>query len=203
MSKSRTTKPDLTRLLELQRLLQQFNSVDRVVHRQHGKTVRHENDTEHSYNLAMTAWFLAPHFPHLDANLIIRYALVHDLVEVHAGDTYVYADAARLSTKAEREAAAAKQLVEDWADFPDMHHLIEGYESRSTAEAKFVYALDKIMPILQIYIHDGYTWQQEGITLEQLHAIKIDKVAVSPEITPFYNEIYALLSQSPHLIPPR
>ena len=197
-----TNKPDIARLLELQRLLQQFNSVDRVTHRQHNGRMRQENDTEHSYNLAMTAWFLAPHFPHLDSNLVIRYALVHDLVEIHAGDTYVYADAERVSTKAAREAEAAKQLAIDWADFPDLHTLIEGYETKSTAEAKFVYALDKIMPIMQIYIHNGYTWKKEGITLGQLHAVKAKQVALSPEVAPYYNQLYDLLVASPHLIPP-
>jgi putative hydrolase of HD superfamily len=182
--------------------LQQFNSVDRVTHRQHNGRMRQENDTEHSYNLAMTAWFLSPFFPELDANLVLRYALVHDLVEVHAGDTYIFADASQLGAKVEREAAAAKQLANEWTDFPDIHHLIEVYETKSTAEARFVYALDKIMPIMLIYIHNGYTWKKEGITLGQLHAVKAKQVALSPEVAPYYNQLYDLLVASPHLIPP-
>ena len=63
------SKPGIHRLIELQKLLQEFNSIDRVVHRKHGKSMQHENDTEHSYNLAMSAWFLAPHFPELDKDL--------------------------------------------------------------------------------------------------------------------------------------
>jgi len=196
-------KPDITRLLELQRLLQSFNEIDRRVHRNHGGKMRHENDTEHSYNLTMTAWFLTPHFPELDKDLLIRYALVHDLVEVHAGDTYIYGSNEELSTKAEREKVAAEKLHKDWPDFSEMHELIEDYEARANPEARFVYALDKIMPIMLIYIHEGYTWQKEGITAEQLHANKYDKVKLSPEVLPYYDELYSLLLSSPDFIRPK
>lgn len=192
-------KPDIHRLLELQRLLEQFAQVERSLHRRHNSRFVQENDTEHSYNLAMTAWFLAPHFPELDRDLLIRLALVHDLVEVHAGDTYVYADAATLASKQRREEEALEQLRKDWADFPELVPLIESYEARESKEAVFIYVLDKIMPIMQIYISDGHTWKQEGITLKRLDAIKRDKVALSPEIKPYYDQLYELLFSNPHL----
>lgn len=195
-------QPDIQRLLDFQRLLQSFNEVDRQLHRNHEGKMRLENDTEHSYNLAMTAWFLAPHFPELNKDLLIKYALVHDLVEVHAGDTYIYGSDEELSTKADREKVAAAKLLADWADFSEIHELIEKYENKTDPEARFVYALDKIMPIMQIYIHKGYTWQKEGITAEQLHANKYDKVKLSPEVTPYYEQLYELLLSSPELIPP-
>lgn len=194
-------KPDIHRLLELQRLLLAFSQIDRVLQRKHGEAYVYENDTEHSYNLAMTAWFLAPHFPLLDRDLLIRYGLVHDLVEIHAGDTDIYAPAHIIATKKARETAAADQLQADWADFPNMHDLIERYEERADAEARFVYALDKIMPIMQIYINEGHTWQVEGITAAKLNAVKADKVALSPEVKPYYDELYALLLASPERIP--
>jgi len=192
--------PDIARLLELQKLLLQFSQIERITHRQNAAAdFVNENDTEHSYNLALTAWFLAEYFPKLDRNLLIRLALVHDLVEVHAGDTYIYADAATLASKQAREAAALKKLQADWADFPDMLGHIESYEKRDTEEAKFIYALDKIMPIMQIYIHNGYTWHQEGITPHQLDAAKRHKIALSPEVTAYYEQLYALLLERPEL----
>lgn len=196
-------KPDINRILEFQRLLVAFSQVDRRLHRKHGEDFIRENDTEHSYNLAMTAWFIADSFPELDKNLLIRYALVHDLVEVHAGDTYIYADADELHSKEAREAAALQKLASDWPDFGDMHSTIHAYELRQDAESRFIYALDKIMPIMMIYLHDGYTWSKEGITLAQLHKAKIDKVSLSPEIRPYYDELYALLVNRTDLIPPR
>lgn len=147
------TKPDIHRVIEFQKLLLQFAHVERVTHRKHKDSVIQENDTEHSYNLAMTAWFMAEYFPELDRDLIIRLALVHDMVEIHAGDTYIYADTEVLATKRDREAQALQQLKADWSDFPEMTQHIEDYEHRTSAESRFVYALDKIMPMMLIYIN--------------------------------------------------
>lgn len=195
-------QPDIQRLLEFQKLLLDFAHIERVLKRKHHGTYIRENDTEHSYNLAMTAWYLSEYFPDLDQTTVIKTALVHDLVEVHAGDTYIYADQATLATKAEREAAALQQLKKDWADFPGMLSCIENYEHRATAESRFVYALDKVMPVMLIYGNEGKTWQEEGITVKQLHGAKFNKVSVSPEIEPYYHELRKILLASPHLIKP-
>lgn len=196
-------KPDIPRLLELQKLLQAFSQVERVIHRTHKGAEVNENDTEHSYNLAMTAWFLAPHFPNLDRDLLLRYALAHDLVEIHAGDTDIYGSEEELATKATREAQALARLEQDWPDFRDLTAHIHEYERRQTEEAKFIYALDKIMPILLIYINDGYSWRKSGVTVEMLIKAKIDKVALSPDIAPYFDDIIKLLLNSPHLIQPK
>lgn len=198
-------QPSLERLLNFQKLLLKFSHVERVIHRTQpgidGYT--RENDTEHSYNLAMTAWYLVTYFPELDRDLVIRLALVHDLVEVHAGDTYALADASVLKGKAEREEKAFKQLIHDWPDFSEMTEHISLYENRGSNEAKFVYALDKLMPIMTIYINQGHTWQKENISLEQLIAIKVDKVSISPEIQLYYQNLVTILAEAPHLIPSR
>lgn len=186
-------QPDIQRLLELQQLLAAFNQVDRVVHRRHNSSFVRENDTEHSYNLAMTAWYLSQYFPKLDRDELIRFALVHDLVEVHAGDTYVYGTPEELDSKQQREHDALQRLKAEWSDFPGLTEAIDLYEQRESEEAKFVYALDKIMPMMQIYIHDGYTWKQEHITPQKLDAIKRTKVALSPEIDSYYQQLYDLL----------
>lgn len=197
-----STLPTLPRLLELQKLLQKFAKIDRVLERKHGKTMRAETDTEHSYNLAMTAWYLAPYFPELNKDSVIRLALAHDLVEIHAGDTYIYASETELASKPARERAAAEQLRTDWPDFAEMHETITEYEERQTPEARFIYALDKIMPVMLIYIHDGYTWKKHDISVAMLHEAKRDKVAISPEIQLYYDALRELLLASPHLIKP-
>jgi putative hydrolase of HD superfamily len=189
-------KPDIHRVIEFHSLLLQFQGIKRIVNLP--ETFEQENDIEHSYSLAMMAWFLCQYFPELDRDTVIRYALVHDLVEVHAGDTYIFADATQLDSKAEREAAALKKLVADWPDFPELTKEIVAYEAHSTPEAKFVYALDKVMPVIVIYLSKGYTWQKEGITPEQLHEIKKHKIAVSPEIQPYYDQLYKLTLENRH-----
>jgi putative hydrolase of HD superfamily len=198
------TKPSAERLIEFQQLLLAFSHIERRLKRKHvDNSFIRENDTEHSYNLAMSAWFLCEFFPNLDQNVVIKLALVHDLVEVHAGDTYIYAPADVIATKEAREAAALQQLRAEWHDFPDMIRCIEAYEQRSTPEAKFVYALDKVMPMMLIYTNEGKTWHEEGITVDQLHSSKQSKVALSPEIEPYYNQIREILLNSPDLIRPR
>ena len=195
-------KADIYRLIELQQLLASFNQVDRMSHRRHAGVFVPENDTEHSYNLAMSAWYLAQWFPELNKDRIIQYALVHDLVEGHAGDTYIYGTEAELASKEKREADALQQLEKDWTDFGEMSQTIRSYEQRGDAESKFVYALDKIMPIMLIYINDGYTWKKEGVTVDMLHKAKIGKVSLSPEILPYFNELHELLLSRPDLIKP-
>jgi len=194
-------RPDLDRLIEFHKFLLNFRNIERVVHLEHAGKIIKENDVEHSYFLAMMAWYLASFFPKLDRDLLIRTALVHDLVEVYAGDTYIYADEAVLSTKQKREKEAAEKIVNEWPDFPQMNKLIEDYEVKKTDEAKFIYALDKIMPIILNLISGGVTWKTMDISLEKLHKNKKDKVAVSKEVNDYYEEIYKILESSSHLFP--
>jgi len=193
-------KPSLERLLDLQRLLTAFSQVDRKVFRKHAGEFIYENDTEHSYNLAVTAWFLCQHFTELDSTKVIAYSLVHDLVEVHAGDTFSYGTPEEIASKSDREAVALQKLEKDWHDFPELLSTIHDYEKKQTPEAKFVYALDKIMPIMQIYVNEGHSWKQQHVTLEMLKKEKTAKVAVSPEIEPYFYELYDLLLTHPELI---
>ncbi len=195
-------KIDISRLLELQRLLGEFSRVERRAHRRHGDKYVAENDTEHSYNLAMTAWYVSQFFPDLDRDLLIRYALVHDLIEVHAGDTYIYGAEDRLASKEQREAEAVERLKADWGDFGDMIASIEGYEHREDKESRFIYALDKVMPIMLIYVNEGYSWQKEGVTVDMIYRAKREKVGLSPEIWPYFEQLHKLLLSRPELIRP-
>lgn len=192
-------KPDIHRLLKLQSLLLEFSQIERWLHRKHNNAMIRENDTEHSYNLALTGWYLSAYFPELDRDRVIRYALVHDIVEVHAGDTYVYADAAVKATKKTREAAALTKLIAEWPDFSDLTDQITEYEARKSSEAKFVYALDKLMPVMLIYLHEGYTWQKQHITLEKLQAVKRQVVQSHPEVEKYYDDLEVLLMQNRHM----
>jgi len=194
-------KPDIHRLIDFHRLLVRFASIQRRVHRPQGKEFVNENDTEHSYNLAMTAWFLAAYFPELDRDKLIRFALIHDLVEIHAGDTFFYGSQREMKSKKQRETAAIEQLAADWPDFPELTAQIEDYETHASEEAKFIYALDKLMPMLLVYLGDGYSWKHEGVTLEQQHTAKKPKTAVSKQIDDYYDQMHQLLLQNRHLFP--
>lgn len=194
-------KPDVQRLIDLQKLMTRFAAVERRV-RMPAPLDRAENDVEHTYTLAMAAWFLAEYFPELNRDTLIHLALAHDLLEVHAGDTFVYGDASELASKADREAAAVHQLEKEWADFPGLLEAIEEYERRESAEAKFVYALDKIMVITLNMLSDGKTWHEHGVTFEQFEVEKEKKVPISPEVYAYYTQLHDLLLAQPQLFAP-
>lgn len=192
-------QPSITRLIEFHKLLNSFAEIERIVHiKRHGDHVL-ESDAEHAYNLTMMAWFLADYFPSLDKDKALKLALVHDLVEIHAGDTYVFADQTHLDSKQAREEAARQTLAKDWPDFPDLHHAIAEYEALRTPEACFVYALDKIMPMFAIYLNDGFTWHEKQITLERLDTEKRHKMAVSPQVLPYWEALHTMLKEQPEL----
>jgi len=193
------SKPSIHRLIQLHRLLLDFRAVERVT-RIPGRPER-ENDVDHSYSLAMMAWFLTPYFPHLDRDTLIRMSLIHDLTEVHAGDTFVFGEHEHLSSKNDREKAALTRLAADWPDWPEMAELLKHYEDRSSEEAKFVYALDKVMPIILSIIGGGRDFQDYNVTLELMHEQKRGKVSVSPEINEYYTELLEVLRTMPHLFP--
>ena len=191
-------KPELARLIEFHKFLLKFQAIERHICYVDEGLTKSENDAEHSFSMAMTAWFIASHFPKLDQAKIVQYALVHDLLEVYAGDTPVFGDKKVLASKVEREAKAVKQLAKVWADFPEMNQAIQDYENQVNEEAKFVFALDKIMPIILNIVSEGQAWKMHGIQIEQLHDAKKDKVKAHPEVHDYYQQIYELLQQNSH-----
>lgn len=160
-----------------------------------------ENDVEHSYSLAMAAWFLAPHFPELNRDKLIRIALAHDLVEIHAGDTFAYADKSIIAGKKKREKLAYEQLTREWPDFPELLHEIHEYEALESAESRFVSALDKLMPAILAYLNNGYVWQKHDVSFHMFQTEKEKKTKVSPEIHEYYNMLVDLLQKNQHMFP--
>lgn len=198
MVENLTKTARLAPLLEFVRFTHLLQKVDRVV-LVNGKN-EWENDSEHSFQLALTAWYIIEHGKlDLDLGKVICMALVHDLVEAYAGDTFIYDSPEVLATKEQREKEAMERIRSDFSAFTSLHQLIEEYEAKKTHESRFVYALDKLLPILNIYTDEGRTWHKEGITLDRLLEAKTDKISLSPEIVPFYEEMAAILKQNGHL----
>lgn len=183
----------LQKLLGFAKILNEFQKVERVIRVKDSD--RWENDVEHSYDLAMLAWYiLSTTETTLDHDRVIRYALIHDFLEVYAGDTYNFStDVAHVGSKHEREAAAVVKLRETLAEFTELHEAIDAYEKRADAESQFVYALDKIDPLIQTYLDDGRVWKEKGITIEMVYENKKDRVALSPEIQAYFDEFMILL----------
>lgn len=131
---------------------------------------RRENDAEHSFSLALFTAVLAEYSNEpIDVLKTMKMVLVHDIVEIDAGDTYCYDDAGN-ETKAFREERAAKRLFgllpeEQRAEY---HSLWEEFEERKTPEAKFAAVMDRIQPLLLNLSRNGLSWQEHGIHLHQV-----------------------------------
>lgn len=135
---------------------------------------RLENDAEHSWHLAVMALILSEHAVSagLDLARVVRMLLIHDVVEIDAGDVYIY-DSAAMAVKAEREERAAERLfgllpVDQGAE---LRTLWEEFERRETPEARFAAALDRLQPLLLNYHTGGESWRRHGITSEQVLAV--------------------------------
>ncbi len=176
--------PSMQRVAELQRLIVELSQVQRMV--KLADTGRFENDVEHSYGLAMTCWYLAPKVaPKLDQGKILTYALAHDIVEIHSGDTFAF-DQEALKDKPERESKAIKKLEKDWPDFPDLSKAALAYKNKSDAEARFVYTVDKILPSLMVNLGEkDIFWRRHKITREMEAIEKKNKMKSSPEALPY------------------
>lgn len=159
---------------------------------------RPENDSEHSFQVAITALYvIETNQLSLDVFRVMAMAVVHDVIEVYSGDTPVYGSQELLSTKAEREAAAVQTLKEQWPDLPLLHELIEECEAKVTPESKFLYALDKLVPMLNNYLDKGRTWLRHKVTLEQMLNVKAGKVDRDPTIRQYYEQMIAFFRDHP------
>lgn len=132
---------------------------------------RNENDAEHSWHLATMAVLLAEHVTGepVDIFRVVKMVLVHDIVEVDAGDTYCYSGADP-AEKLERETRAAGRLFNilpaDQAG--ELRALWDEFEARATPEARYANALDRLQPLLLNYYTDGRTWLKHAVTRDQV-----------------------------------
>jgi putative hydrolase of HD superfamily len=134
---------------------------------------RLENDAEHSWHLCLCVIVLAEHAnaPALDVLRVLKMLIVHDLVEIDAGDTFAY-DVAAMADQHEREAAAAKRIFgllpgDQAAEF---RALWDEFEAKDTAEAKFATAVDRFQPMLLNCRSQGAAWNRHGVTHERIVA---------------------------------
>jgi putative hydrolase of HD superfamily len=146
-------------IFDFVRLLHKFQAVQRDID---VPKDRGENDVEHSYQLAMVAWYIIDRNKlSLDRQKVLEYALAHDLVEAFAGDVNpLVADEETMEQKPEKERQAAERLQTDLPAFPTLHQTIHTYEAKADPESRFVYIIDKILPVMNIHLLGG-TWYKD------------------------------------------
>ena len=132
---------------------------------------RQENAAEHSWHLAVMAIFLSEYAgeKRIDLLRVLKMLLIHDIVEIDAGDTYCYDDA-EVAKQAAREKKASERifsiLPSDQAE--EFRSLWDEFGARETSESRFANALDCFQPVLHNYNTDGKIWKKHRITRDQV-----------------------------------
>lgn len=149
--------------VQLGQLLLDFGQVNRVTYHPDRTTL--ESDSTHTVMLGVMACALALNTePQLDSGLIAQFALVHDLVEVYAGDTDTLTGGDALLTKKDREHDAYERIKDQfWLSFPWLPNMIWHYEQQELPEARFVRAVDKLMPKITHILNNGRTFEDSGV----------------------------------------
>ncbi len=132
---------------------------------------RNENDAEHSWHMAVMAYLLKEYAnEEVDIAKVMLMCLIHDIVEIDAGDTYAY-DEEGLKTQKAREDAAKERIFsilpeEQKAEITALFDEFEAYE---TAESRFVHAIDNLQPLMLNNSNDGSDWREHEVTAEQVY----------------------------------
>ncbi len=131
---------------------------------------RTENDAEHSFHLALMTSMMAEYSNEpIDVLKTMKMVLVHDVVEIDAGDTYCY-DSEAAKTKESREIAAAERLFGLLPDEigSEFRALWDEFERRDTPESKFAAVMDRVQPLLLNVATNGRAWKEHGIYIDQV-----------------------------------
>ena len=184
---------DVNRLEQQMRFLVEVDKMKSVYRRTIliDKT-RRESDAEHSWHFALMAMLLAEYADpeKVDCARVIRMALVHDLIEIYAGDTLAY-DVQGNQDKRQRETEAADKLFallpEDQA--AEIRALWEEFDAMETPDAQYAAAIDRLQPFLNNYLTQGHTWGLGGVKSAQVYE-RMDPIRVAlPEVWPFVDKM--------------
>lgn len=134
---------------------------------------KRENDAEHSWHFAMMAMVLeeyAAEKKHINFDRVLRMALVHDLVEVYAGDTFCY-DQEGNQSKAQREQEAADRLFGILPQEQGMEYrkLWEEFDAMDTPDSRYAAAIDRLQPFVLNYLTNGHTWKLGNVESSQVY----------------------------------
>jgi putative hydrolase of HD superfamily len=165
---------DLERLTQQIRFIAEADKLKTILRQTYlSNGERQENDAEHSWHLTLLTMVVAEHsnVPNLDVLRVLKMLIIHDLVEIDAGDTFAY-DTARMAGQHEREAIAADRIfgmlpADQCAEF---RALWDEFEARATPEAKFAAAVDRFQPMMLNCLTKGAAWNNHGVKKAQVLA---------------------------------
>lgn len=132
---------------------------------------RNENDAEHSWHMAIMAYLLREYAnEEVDIAKVMMMCLIHDIVEIDAGDTYAY-DENGLKTQKDREDAAKQRIFSILPDeqAKELIALFDEFESYETAESRFAHTMDNIQPLILNNSNNGSDWKEHNVTSTQIY----------------------------------
>ncbi|MFN7239593.1 MAG: HD domain-containing protein, partial [Chitinophagales bacterium] len=130
---------------------------------------KYENDAEHSWHICLMAMVLSRHSnDSMDVFKVIKMLLIHDIVEIDVGDTFLYSE--NRNAVFEKEKQAAKRIfgLLPETQKEEFFSLWLEFEEKKTAEAKFAGSIDRLQPILANFLNDGITWKENGVKYDQV-----------------------------------
>ncbi len=132
---------------------------------------RNENDAEHAWHMAIMAYLLREYSNEpVDITRVMLMCLIHDVVEIDAGDTYAYDEEGKKTQKAREEAAKERiysLLPEDQKK--ELAAIFDEFEDSKTPEAKFAHAMDNLQPLMLNNSNDGGDWREHGVSADQVY----------------------------------
>ena len=133
---------------------------------------RNENDAEHAWHMAIMAYLLREYAnEEVDIAKVMLMCLIHDIVEIDAGDTYAY-DTERIATQKVREDAAKERIFSLLPDDQkaEMISLFDEFEEYQSPEAKFAHAMDNLQPLILNNSNGGGDWKEHAVTSETIYS---------------------------------
>ena len=132
---------------------------------------RNENDAEHAWHMAIMAYLLREYSNEpVDITRVMLMCLIHDVVEINAGDTYAYDEEGKKTQKAREEAAKERiysLLPEDQKE--ELAAIFDEFEESKTPESKFAHAMDNLQPLMLNNSNDGGDWREHGVSAKQVY----------------------------------
>ena len=132
---------------------------------------RNENDAEHAWHMAIMAYLLREYSNEpVDITRVMLMCLIHDVVEIDAGDTYAYDEEGKKTQKAREEAAKERiysLLHEDQKE--ELAAIFDEFEESKTPESKFAHAMDNLQPLMLNNSNDGGDWREHGVSAKQVY----------------------------------
>ena len=132
---------------------------------------RNENDAEHAWHMAIMAYLLREYSNEpVDITRVMLMCLIHDVVEIDAGDTYAYDEGGKKTQKAREEAAKERiysLLPEDQKE--ELAAIFDEFEESKTPESKFAHAMDNLQPLMLNNSNDGGDWREHGVSAKQVY----------------------------------